>query len=270
LNRLIISNIQNRRVETALTGLKPISLDDIGFLSLTNRIETKYVFPADRVPGLINLLSERYLALEINNVRIFPYTSTYLDTTEALFYNQHVRGEFDRFKIRYRKYESTNTTYLEIKRKTNKGRTIKWRIEKTQAYNPSDTRVTGFIQDHSPVSMNVIKSVLINRFTRITLANPELKERITIDLNVSYSGSEKETEAGFPYMAILELKKEVSSDSLFFRNLIKQLNIYPTSFSKYCVGSALLNDSLKKNMIKPKLLLLKKLENEYTGTDTRW
>ena len=67
-----------------------------------------------------------------------------------------------------------------------------------------------------------------------------------------------------PYLAIVELKKEGYSEYSDFKNLIRQLNIYPTGFSKYCMGSAILNDSLKKNMIKPKLLLLNKIKNEHT------
>ena len=75
------------------------------------------------------MLSNHYQVLEINNMRILPYSTTYLDTSDYLFYYQHVRGEFERYKLRYRKYEATNESFLEIKKKTNKGRTIKWRIE---------------------------------------------------------------------------------------------------------------------------------------------
>jgi len=51
-------------------------------------------------------------------------------------------------------------------------------------------------------------------------------------------------------------------DDSCFNILIKNLNIYPTGFSKYCTGIVMINDFMKKNIIKPKLLLIKKIENE--------
>ena len=108
--------------------MNPVSLDAISDVRLMNRIEIKYVFSTSKLTDLVALLGKHYHVLEICNMRILPYSTTYLDTEDYLFYNQHVRGEFDRHKIRYRKYEATEESFLEIKKKTNKGRTIKWRI----------------------------------------------------------------------------------------------------------------------------------------------
>ncbi|MBK7132569.1 MAG: hypothetical protein IPH69_07020 [Bacteroidales bacterium] len=65
-----------------------------------------------------------------------------------------------------------------------------------------------------------------------------------------------------PYIAIDELKKEGHSASSPFNDNLKNMGIHPTGFSKYCIGSAILNDSLRKNRLKPKLLKLNKIENE--------
>jgi len=259
--------MQNGQIESELSKLDPISLDAISCIRLMNRIEIKYVFSSCKLAELINILAEHYKVLEIENLRILPYSTTYLDTADTLFYYQHVRGERERHKIRYRKYEATDESFLEIKKKTNKGRTIKWRIENQPVAGYFDTRASGFIQEYLPVSSTLVQPSLLNHFTRITLIGFELKERITIDFNISFSRPENNEWIALPYLAIAELKKETYSDSSRFKGLIKQLKIYPAGFSKYCVGSALLNDSLKKNMIKPKLLLLNKLENEYTRSD---
>jgi hypothetical protein len=229
-----------------------------------NRIEIKYLLNIRNIPLLLSMLSENYKALEINNLRIFPYSSTYMDTADSLFFYQHVRGQFDRFKIRYRKYESTGQSFLEIKKKTNKGRTIKRRIEQKAETSMINPAAEEFIGEYSPVTAGSVQPVLLNRFSRITLAGIDTRERITIDFNISFSDITGTDSHSFPWLAIVEFKKESYSDSLYFRSLIKNAGAYPASFSKYCVGSSLINDSLKKNIIKRKILLIKKLENEYT------
>jgi hypothetical protein len=259
--------MQNGDIENELNKFNPVTLDAISGIRLMNRVEIKYVFSIRKLTELVTLLGRYYQVLEISKRRILPYSTTYLDTEDFLFYYQHIRGKSDRHKIRFRKYEATNETFLEIKRRTNKGRTLKWRIENNNASDSFDSQASRFIREHLPVGSTLVNPVLINRFTRITLAGFDLKERITLDFNITFSKPEKMEELSLPYPVIAELKKEAYSDSSNFKSLIKQLNIYPAGFSKYCVGSALLNDSHKKNMIKPKLLLLNKIENEYTRSD---
>lgn len=255
--------MQNSSIESELSKLNPVSLDEMSYVRLMSRIEIKYVFTTRKLNDLVLLLGKDYQVLEINNIRILPYSTTYLDTEDSLFYNQHVRGELDRHKLRYRKYEATSESFLEIKKKTNKGRTIKWRIENQLTSGFFDSQAFGFIEEYLPVCPDLVRPSLLNQFTRITLACFKLKERITLDFNISFTRPDTLESISLPYLVIAELKKEPYSDSSHFKSLIKQLKIYPTSFSKYCVGSVLLNDSLKMNMVKQKLLLLNKLENEY-------
>lgn len=254
---------QNSVIEDELERLNPVNLDAMSGIRLMNRIELKYVFETRKLASLINLLGNHYHILEINKMRILPYSSTYLDTEDSLFYYQHVRGKYARHKIRYRRYIATNESFLEIKKKTNKERTVKRRIESEPLSGSFDPKASSFIQKFLHISSTLVRPALTNEFTRITLAGFELRERITLDFNISFSDPETMERISLPYLAIAELKKEAYSDTSHFKNLIKQLNIYPSGFSKYCVGRALLSDTLKKNMIKPKLLLLNKLENEY-------
>lgn len=250
-------------IDSALSLINPISLDEMISVPLMNRTDTKFVFSVSRLPDLINLIDGRYRVLEIDHLRTFPYNTTYLDTPEYLFYNQHITGKLERHKIRYRRYETTGTSFLEIKKKTNKRRTIKYRIENNLLQGSFDDPAVNFINEHSPINSMLIKPVLINRFTRATLIRLESKERITIDFNISFTELTNGEQIEMPYLTIVELKKESGTAFSPFNNLIKQLGIYPTGFSKYCIGNAILNDVLRKNRIKPKLLLLKKIENEY-------
>ena len=247
----------------AISSLDPIGLDAIGSVRFMNRFDTKYVFSIKKIGDLISILDGKYKVLHINNLRTFPYHTTYFDTPDYMFYYQHLRGELERNKIRYRKYENTGTSFLEIKKKTNKRRTIKWRILNKHSPGSFDDPAVDFIREYLPINLTLLKPVLINRFTRTTLIGLESNERITLDYNISFSETANGEQTELPYLAVVELKKEGFSRCSLFNNLIKQLNIHPTGFSKYCIGNAILNDFLRKNMIKPKLLLLNKIENKY-------
>lgn len=252
-----------RDIKNSLITLKPITLEDIECVRLMNRIDTKYILSSNRICDLLALVNGPYKVLEIGKLRAFPYYTSYYDTSDYFFYNQHIRGEVSRHKVRFRKYESTGTTFFEIKRKTNKNRTIKWRIVNSLQSGLFDESALDLMSARLPISSSLLKPVLIISFTRITLAGIESLERITIDYDISYSEPSGEKQFKMPYLAIVELKKERLSNRSQFNNLMKQLNLYPGRFSKYCMGIAMFNESVKKNTIKPDLLLLKKIENEY-------
>jgi hypothetical protein len=245
-----------------LNSFTPIGLNEMDEVKLMNRVETKYVFCADRLPELLNNVRKSYKVLDINKIRNFPYCTTYLDTTDFLFYSQQVRGKLNRHKVRYRRYESTGVTYLEIKKKTNKKRTIKWRVENLLESDSPDTVAIQFLKKYLNDGFPDLHPVLKNCFTRITLVGNECKERITLDYDLTFASPEGKI-AGFPFLAIAELKREKHSCVSSFGSVMKQMGIKSVSFSKYCIGSALIMDMPRKNLLKPNLLLINKIENEY-------
>jgi VTC domain len=249
-------------IHTLLSSFVPTGLNEMNEVSLMNRVETKYVFSAKRLPFLLDSLSTSYKVLEIDTIRIFPYHTTYLDTYDFLFYMQQVRGKLNRHKIRYRRYESTGLSFLEIKKKTNKNRTIKWRIENNLDINSPDENASAFIKEYMHDSFLDLRPVLIDKFTRITLVGTELKERITLDYNLNFSSPEGEN-SELPFLAIAELKRERHSGQPHIGKIMKQIGVHPNSFSKYCIGSALVKDMPRKNTLKQNLLLINKIENEY-------
>ena len=125
-----------------------------------------------------------------------------------------------------------------------------------------DNDVKKFIKEYLPYDSPDLRPVLINGFSRITLVGEEFKERITLDLNLSFAIPEG-INSGFPYLAIAELKQEKRSSQSPFGLVMKKNGIHPGSFSKYCIGSALVKDMPRKNNLKQKLLIINKIENEY-------
>lgn len=254
--------MQNSEIHMLLNSFTSIGLDEMDGVSLMNRVETKYVFSARKLSDLLDHLSGSYKVLEIDMKRTFPYHTTYLDTSDHLFYTQQLRGKLSRHKIRYRRYESTGLSFLEIKKKTNKNRTIKWRIQNSLNTNSPDADASAFIKEYLPYNFLDLRPVLINGFSRITLVGTDFRERITLDFNLNFTTPEGRN-SELPFLAIAELKRERHTCQSHIGIILKQMRIQPNRFSKYCIGSALIRDVPRKNTLKPNLLLINKIENEY-------
>lgn len=257
--------LKDSEVISVLNSFETIPLYKMSKVQLMDRIDTKYVFSVNILPVLLNELAPYYKVMEICQDRVFPYTTTYLDTKDYLFYHQHMKGRLERYKVRFRKYELSGVSYLEIKKKTNKRRTEKVRIVNTLDPEGFDNRALCFITANSPFSASDLIPILSNRFTRTTLVNLETNERITFDFNLAFSDLNGNT-VELPFLSIAELKRQVHSNQSHFIGTAKKLGIRPTGFSKYCVGSFYLHDMPRWNLLKPKLLLINKLENEYNGS----
>jgi hypothetical protein len=108
----------------------------------------------------------------------------------------------------------------------------------------------------------MLKPVLISSFQRITLVGSQLNERITIDQDLSYLDLEG-NRVRFPTVAIVEHKRERFDNESPVRTILKDCLIHSTGFSKYCFGTAVMHDIPRKNMLKPKYLLINKIENEF-------
>lgn len=250
--------------DEVLNAFNPIGLIEMDKVGLMNRIDSKYVFSSDKIPELLLNLNGFYKVLDISGERTFSYRTTYLDTPDFLFFRHHVTGKLERNKVRYRQYELTGDSFLEVKRKTNKNRTVKWRIKNSITENDiPDEKAIGFLQKYLSLNAELLKPVTTNRFNRITLVGSGMNERVTLDYNLQFSDTEGRIVC-VPHIAIAELKRESGAANSQIAKVLKEFSIRSTSFSKYCVGTSLLYDLPLRNTIKSKLLLLKKIENEST------
>lgn len=253
----------NQEVNEIINSFEPIGLSEMDTVKLMNRIDAKYILSVNRIPELLKSLGSYYKVLEIDKLRAFSYDNTYYDTFDYLFYHQHQRGKLERNKVRYRKYTDTNTTFLEIKRRTNKNRTIKWRIVNSiDAGINSDEKASQFLEKHLSMSLKLLKPVLLNRFTRITLVGRDMKERVTLDYDLSFSDLSGRM-ADLPFIAIVEIKRESGTNRSQIATTLKEHYIRPTGFSKYCIGTSILYDLPRKNKLKSKILFINKLEDEF-------
>jgi len=250
---LILNNIVN--------SISPLELSQLEGYSFMNRMDTKYPFSFKLLPELLGRISEQYKVLEINGVRDLPYRTTYFDTPDNLFFNQHTRGFVERYKVRCRLYETNGESFLEVKHKNIKGRTQKWRISKNDNCLFDNESIKFLFSYVSDSAFNV-RPVLKSRFNRITLIGVNTKERITFDHNISFSNGNGEP-IRLPYLAIAEVKRDSHLKPSPFTCALKDMLIRSSGFSKYCVGRAIVNNIAKAHLMKPTLHSLQKIENEY-------
>ena len=246
-------------IERWLSQLDPISLDEMSGIKLMNRTDTKFVTSKEKLVGLLELAQGKYYAQQIDGLRIANYRTVYWDTAEHRFFLEHHNGRAPRQKIRVRTYLDSDLTFLEVKTKNNHGRTKKKRIT-VPNHDRADIVAAGgsdFTAKLTGVTFEDIDPTVQNRFQRITLVNKGKTERLTIDFNMAFHNYETETDAGTGDLVIIELKRDGNVFSPVL-DILRELRIKPSGFSKYCIGSVITNGRLKNNMFKEKLVRISK------------
>ena len=234
-----------------------ISLNEMDGVKLMNRTDTKFAFKADKLPFLLKNIMSYYRVLSINDNCIQDYKSLYFDTPDRKFYLDHHNRRVNRNKIRFRKYVGSDLTFLEIKTKNNKGKTIKKRIKVDSISDKLTFKQQEYINKITGSNLNVEAKQWIN-FSRITLVHKNQKERLTIDINLTFEN--KERSGDLKQIAIAEVKQERMSRSSDFMRIAKELHILPIRISKYCMSTLELNPNLKQNRFKEKKRFINKLK----------
>ena len=240
-----------------LTDFNFISLDDLKKVQLLNRQDTKFVFNQTNLPGLLEKLKPSYQVLKINDICSFTYENQYFDTDDFLFYLQHHNEKRSRFKVRFRKYSATNDCFFEIKMKNNKNRTIKKRMRVNNINNMLGDKEKQLVSKITGLSPQKLKPKLEIQFSRITLADNEFTERLTIDTNLSVkNGTDSMI---FNQLVISEIKQIKYNPKSNYIQTLRNLKIPEMRFSKYCMGMLHVYKKIKYNRFKPKLIQINKI-----------
>lgn len=239
----------------------PITLEEMDSVRLMNRVDTKYLVNASLVPGLLEKASGHYRMVEIDGRRICPYSSIYFDTGSMEMYRMHHNGKRHRYKVRMRSYLDSGLTFLEVKEKSNKGRTTKKRIsimpEQFGTMQLTE-REEIFLSRKSPYGTSVLRPILQNLFQRITLVDNKGTERVTLDLGLTFKDPVGSTVKGTDGFVIIEIKQDGAAKS-HFREYLNELKILPGSMSKYCLGMTMIYPGLKANNFKRKIRKINKI-----------
>lgn len=238
-----------------------ITLEQMRSVKLMNRIDTKYVASEE---GVLRLLIEAskcgYRAQVHGGVIAARYDTRYYDTESRDMYIVHHNRQLTRQKIRTRHYEDGSATYLEVKNKNNRGRTKKKRIEipiENLMDFAGNSEALSFIEPLARYNIKSLTPAIATRFVRITIVNPELTERITIDLDLEFTDLRSGRVGKIDGMAIIEIKQDGNIRSKA-KEILNTLRVKPMRVSKYCLGTALTVDGIKRNRMIEKIRRIEK------------
>ncbi|HRA65911.1 MAG: polyphosphate polymerase domain-containing protein [Caldilinea sp.] len=243
------------QVTTTAAQMPSISLDEIKALALLDRLDVKFILHDSQLAQIMERVSGNYRVLEINGVRPGRYYTTYFDTPDFAMYRSHHNGLRVRHKVRWRWYIDSEMIFLEVKEKTNRERTVKTRTVLSEPVWHFQALDTAWMPPSLNVDTPSLQPVVWNRFQRMTLADFERQERITIDLALEIGKDGRSVP--MPGLSIIEIKQRKFSLNSPMARELHRLQLHPTHVSKYCISMAMFYPELKHNRFKPILRRLK-------------
>lgn len=249
---------------TVLNDMPPITLEQMNSIKLMNRIDTKYLMPRSLLHELLERAKELYYVQDIDGNRTPTYDTVYYDTPRCDMYMRHHDRQLRRQKIRTRNYVESALYFLEVKNKTNTGRTKKKRVQiAAEAFENIELDAQGFefleIRSHyNPLDLT---PHVRTHFSRITLVNKGKTERLTLDFNLRFENFRTGNITECPELLIVELKQDGAYHS-DMKDILRDMRIHIAKCSKYCIGAAMTNPNIKINRFKQKIRLIDKITQE--------
>ena len=184
--------------------------------------------------------------LEVSGRRLSRYSTRYFDTPDLRLYHAHHAGRARRFKVRVRTYVDSEARYLEVKLRSNRGRTTKQRV--SLAHDLLDPMQRLELEDllgiRETLSPRELRESMVVDYTRLTLVRGDSPERITLDFMLRFSrGSENRC---YPGVVVAEMKQPRRVRSPFVE-AVRAGGVRAGSFSKYCLGVAALAPEARTN-----------------------
>lgn len=250
----------SEKLRKAIDRFEKISLEDLPEGAQMERIDRKFPMHISQLPMVLEGMEREYQIVCAFGKLISPYDTLYLDTPDKKFYRIHHNGILHRDKIRFRSYPHTATTFLEVKRKNNKNRTAKWRIQVQDIHFPLTPVEKSFLMDR--LSANVVNALQPSvriKYYRMAFNSETEKERFSIDFQIN--GTLNEKEANFGNVAVLEVKQDQIHTSPIIKKM-RDLKIREAGMSKYCLHLAMIDKEAKINRFKSALRSLKKIKQQ--------
>lgn len=248
------------KVTDILEEFNPISLDEMSSIRLMNRIDSKYLANEEQLHRLLEMAHSEYMVQSIDGIRQSEYRTLYLDDKYNTMYLNHHNGRLTRQKVRIRTYVDTSDNFFEIKLKNNHGRTKKKRIHLTGADTFIQDGAAEFLEENAMLSIPLsdLYPKVANHFKRITLVNNAKTERLTIDRQLSFHNNETGLDRSMDHLVVIEVKRDGNTYSPI-QDLLREVRIFPSGFSKYCIGMALTTPGIKRNLFNDRIRKIEKI-----------
>jgi hypothetical protein len=204
---------------------------------LQKRTDTKFVIQSNQLASVLEELKETCAAITHNGQIESDYKNLYFDTTDFRCLLDHQRGRRPRFKARFRHHVSRELSFFEIKKRCRDERTEKFRLDAPFMHEQLTDTEMDFVTSNTPLKATKLQPTIGIEFKRITLVTLLGKERITLDTQLRFVGSEcSET---WPELAIIEVKQARLDPQTPSMKALKKAGATEFSISKYCLGASL-------------------------------
>lgn len=245
--------------QNVLSAFDKISLNQMQNVKLMDREESKFLIKRNDLLLFLKDLPSDYFVFSIENKEVLAYHTEYYDTPDLDFYRAHLTGKSNRLKVRIRNYVDSKISFIELKKKNNKGRTLKIRQEyKGDFPEVCNETMSQFLKQNGFISDSSLVSTLKVFYQRITLVSKRLDERITIDLDLRFFNPDKEKT--YQEGCIIEVKQLKRTHSPVF-NYLQNIKHLKDPLSKYCLGLLSLRPLISHNLFKSKIYKFNKLIN---------
>jgi len=235
-------------------------LSDLSNAKLMDRVDTKFIATLPQLSSLLAVLPSLCSVLSVDGRRISNYKTYYYDAPELQYYKHHHNGALNRYKVRIRNYADQDSSFLEVKFKNNKKRTIKQRIQIDDAKINGLSGHLHFLDACGIQDVDQLSRIQLCNYKRIAFANESTGERLTIDFELAYRDYKNNGELALPNIAIVELKQGRFNHRSALFLAIKKLGLSRVNFSKYCIGVSMLRaGEVKINRFKEMHLKLRKM-----------
>jgi len=234
--------------------LAPVGLAELegSAAALLDRVDCKYVVPTELFAALAARLCGSHRVLEIGGVRAFRYRTTYFDTPGLDAYRDHVQRRRRRYKSRSRRYEDSGVCMFELKLKGPRGRTVKHRMPYEEGLHGSvSPEALVFLRDRLWLAYRRMPGAELGptlemAFTRLTLVDVALGERLTCDFDLAFAGAAGR--AGRLADGVVILESKSARGGARADRVLRELGARPVeACSKYCLGIGMTRPDVRVN-----------------------
>lgn len=247
----------DKSITDCLEKFGPISLDSLnGKAEMLERIDNKYIMPAEQLLPALEALKEIFDVLDIEGQRVFSYATRYFDDPELRGYYDHHQRRRKRVKARVRQYLDAGFSYLEVKVNEQRSMTAKRRMKIGSPLQSLDEPCMDFVRTcyrdcYGDELHKEFEPVILIEYQRITLVAKEGGERLTIDTGMKFSGSKASCRAD-PSVFIIETKSE-RGNGIADKIFRAQHATVTKRVSKFCIGMAVTGQVARYNGFLPAL-----------------
>jgi hypothetical protein len=239
-----------QRLDAAVAALAPASARDLESRALTRRFDRKFLLPVERATEVFEALGDEYRVVLARQARFAHYDTTYFDTADLRFYHEHRRRRLPRVKVRMRHYTDRDLTMLEVKQKTSRGDTRKFRWEREHTQPELDDTDLAHIAAACPWALASGPLVAQARtvFHRVMLINTVTVERATLDFGLSFERGT--TRRDFDASVIVEVKDGGRERTSPLVAALRDHHARCMAVSKYCLAIAMLSNERRNTFLR--------------------